>query len=92
MIVNRSITDVLQPYPSDHVITAVLEMELTECRKSVVTLLVVTISYQYCDSNGSVEAWHEAIIRLAKRYKDKGCGLLQARLLVEHAEWSLYHG
>ena len=44
------------------------------------------------NSNGSVEAWHDAIIRLAKWYKDKGRGLLQARLLVELAEWCLYHG
>ena len=79
----------LQPRPSDNVITALLEAELTECRK-LVYLFITCLLYIY-DSNGSVEAWHDAIVRLAKWYKDKGCGLLQARLLVEHAEWCLYH-
>ena len=79
----------LQPRPSDNVITALLEAELTECRK-LVYLFITCLLYIY-DSNGSVEVWHDAIVRLAKWYKDKGRGLLQARLLVEHAEWCLYH-
>ena len=34
--------DVLQPRPSDHVITAILEAELVECRK------LVTVIYDMC--------------------------------------------
>ena len=51
--------------------------------------LYVFFVYIY-NRNGSVAVWHDAIIRLAKWYKDKGRGLVQARLLIEHAEWCLH--
>ena len=39
-----------------------------------------------------MEVWHGSLTRLAKWYQNKKCGLQQARLLVEEAEWSLLQG